>query len=78
MHTELPTQDVREFKVDIENDEQYQPEEGFNGSMEVSEEPFNPDHSDLFIQGHALNAEQIEALDQNLLELSMCQNMGDN
>ena len=29
------------------------------------------DHSDLFIQGHALNAEQIEALDQNLLELSM-------
>ena len=29
---------------------------------------------DLFIQGRALNAEQIEALDQNLLELSLCQN----
>ena len=28
------------------------------------------DHSDLFIQGYGLNADQIEALDQNLLELS--------
>jgi len=37
-----------------------------------------PDHSDLFIQGHALNAEQIEALDQNLLELSLTQNNNSN
>lgn len=32
---------------------------------------------DLFIQGHALNAEQIEAMDLNLLELSLQNHLTD-
>ena len=40
----------------------------------INEPMAHNEHSDLFIQGKALNAEQIEALDQNLQELSMCQN----
>lgn len=32
------------------------------------------EHSDLFIVGNSVTAEQIEALDQNILEMSICQN----
>ena len=32
------------------------------------------EHSGLFIVGNSVTAEQIEALDQNILEMSICQN----
>jgi CTP:phosphocholine cytidylyltransferase-like protein len=33
------------------------------------------EHSDLFIQGNSVTAEQIEQLDQNLTQMSLCQNL---
>lgn len=32
----------------------------------------NEEHSDLFIQGNSVTAEQIEYLDQNLTQMSLC------
>ena len=58
-----------------------QPNENISQEIELIN-PVKPENEDgefdefrdLFIQGRALNAEQIEALDQNLLEMSLCQN----